>query len=71
MLSRADRDFLRGGDKRYDGEPFESVYQKWARQGLSDAVIDILLGPPQSQPKGSFHTDVLPHEHNIFETFAA
>jgi hypothetical protein len=71
MLSRADRDFLRGGDKRYDGEPFESAYQKWARQGLSDADIDILLGPPQSQPKRSFHTYVLPHKHNIFETFAA
>ena len=29
-LTRADRDLLRDGDKRYQGEPFESAYQKWA-----------------------------------------
>jgi hypothetical protein len=71
MLSRADRDFLRAGDNRYDGEPFESGYQKWATQRLSDADIDALLGPPENHQTRSFQTYALPHEHNIFETFAA
>lgn len=71
MLSRADRDFLRAGDKRYHGEPFESAFRKWAAHGLSDSDIDSLLGPPQAKQERSFHTHVLPYEHNIFETFAA
>jgi hypothetical protein len=69
-LTRADRDFLRAGDKQYDCEPYESAFQKWATQGLSDTDIDGLLGPRRSQQTRSFRTCVLPHEHNIFETFA-
>ena len=34
-VSLADRDLLRDGDKRYQREPFESAYQKWASGGLS------------------------------------
>src|SRR5712692_4073317 len=45
MLTRADRDFLRAGDERYHGEPFESAYEKWSTTGLSDTDIDQLLGP--------------------------
>jgi hypothetical protein len=71
MLSRADRDFLRDGDKRYHGEPFESAFRKWASHGLSDADISSLLGPPKRKQERTFCTYVLPHEHNIFETFAA
>ena len=69
-LTRADRDFLRAGDKQYDGEPFESAFQKWASEGLTDTDIDALLGPRRSQQTKNFRTYVLPHEHNIFETFA-
>jgi hypothetical protein len=69
-LTRADRDFLRAGDKHYDGEPYESAFQKWATQGLSDTDIDSLLGPRRSQQTRSFRTYALPHQHNVFETFA-
>jgi hypothetical protein len=71
MLSRADRDFLRAGDNRYHGEPFESAFRKWVAHGLSDSDIETLLGPPRPRQERTFHTHVLPYEHNIFETFAA
>ena len=40
-----DRDLLRDGDKRYQGEPFESAYQKWAYSGLSVGELDRHLHP--------------------------
>ena len=67
MLSRADRDFLRAGDKRYDREPFQSAYRKWASTGLADSDIDVLLGPPLNRPRRSFQSYVLPHAFNVFE----
>ncbi|HEV2381822.1 MAG TPA: hypothetical protein VG206_18795 [Terriglobia bacterium] len=56
MLNRADRDFLRAGDKRYQGEPFESSYRKWASGSLSDAEIEPLLHPSRRCLKRSFQT---------------
>jgi len=70
MLSRADRDFLRVGDKRYGREPFQSAYRKWASTGLTDPDIDVLLGPPRNRPRRSFHTYVLPHTFSVFERFS-
>ena len=67
MLSRADRDFLRAGDKRYDREPFQSAYRKWASTGLADSDIDAVLGPQLNRPKRSFQSYVLPHSFNVFE----
>jgi hypothetical protein len=66
MLSRADRDFLRAGDTRYRGEPFESTYRKWSTTGLSDTDIDALLGPPELCQKRRFATYALPENYNIF-----
>jgi hypothetical protein len=70
MLSRADQDFLRAGDKRYHGELFDSAYRKWASKGLSDPDIDTLLGPAPSRPKRSFQTYVLPHTFSVFDRFS-
>ena len=67
MLTRADRDFLRAGDKRYDCEPFQSAYSKWASTGLTDPDIDVLLGPHLNRPRRSFQSYVLPHAFNVFE----
>jgi hypothetical protein len=41
-LTRADRDFLRSGDKRYDREPFESAY---TLTGPADSDINARLWP--------------------------
>jgi len=67
MLSRADRDLLRAGDKRYDRERFQSAYRKWASTGLADSDIDVLLGPQLNRPRRSFQSYVLPHAFNVFE----
>lgn len=70
MLSRADRDFLRAGDKRYNGLPFASAFRKWASTGLSGPDIDALLARPHSCPERSFQTHVLPHAFTVFERFS-
>lgn len=66
MLTEADRDLLRAGDRRYQGEPFESSYQKWSTVGLSDQDIDILLGPRKRRQERTFVPYVLPENYNIF-----
>jgi hypothetical protein len=66
MLTRADRDFLRAGDIRYRGEPFESTYRKWSTTGLSDTDIDALLGPLEIRQKRRFATYALPENYDIF-----
>jgi len=66
MLRRADRDFLRAGDERYQGEPFESTYRKWSTVGLSDQDIDTLLNRPKRRQERTFATYVLPENYNIF-----
>lgn len=65
-LTRADRDLLREGDRRYQGEPFESAFRKWLNQGLSETDLDALCGPPQARHERSFHTYVLPEDYDIF-----
>lgn len=70
-LTRADRDFLRDGLKRFEGEPFESAYQKWSTVGLSMDEVKVLLGPRQRQPERRFETYVLPEKHDIFYTEAS
>ena len=66
-LSRADRDFLRAGNKRYDREPFQSAYRKWASTGLDQVDVDVLLGPRSNRPKRSFQSYVLPLTFKVFE----
>ncbi|MGH9352370.1 MAG: hypothetical protein ACRD2G_09445 [Terriglobia bacterium] len=70
-LTRADRDFLRDGLERYQGEPFESAYQKWSTVGLSMDEVKVLLGPREAQPERRFQTFVLPERYGIFRTEAS
>jgi len=70
LFSRVDRDFLRAGNKRYQGELFQSTYQKWASEGLSDADIDAFLNTPGTAPARRFETYVLPHRFSLFERFS-
>lgn len=65
-LTRADRDFLREGLERYQGEPFESAYQKWSTAGLSMEEVKALLGPREQQPERRFETYRLPEVYDIF-----
>jgi hypothetical protein len=65
-LTRADRDFLRDGLKRFQAEPFESAYRKWSTAGLSMEEVKALLGPREAQPQRRFQTYVLPDCYEIF-----
>lgn len=70
LFTRADRDFLRAGDKRYQAELFGSAYRSWASRGLSDSEIDALLNTSAKGPARSFQTYVLPRRFNLFERFS-
>jgi hypothetical protein len=65
-LTRADRDLLRDGMKHYQGEPFESAYQKWSTVGLSMEEVKALLGPRERQPQRRFESYRLPEAYDIF-----
>jgi hypothetical protein len=65
-LTRADRDLLRDGDKRYQREPFESAYQKWASGGLSGAELERQLPLLRPAPQTTFETQTLPASYDIF-----
>lgn len=65
-LTRADRDFLRDGLKRFEGEPFESAYRKWSTEGLPMEEVKALLRPREAQPQRRFQTYVLPDSYEIF-----
>jgi hypothetical protein len=65
-LTGADRDLLRDGDKRYQREPFESAYQKWASGGLSGAELDRYLPLLRPGPQTTFETQTLPASYDIF-----
>ena len=64
-LTRADRDLLRDGDKRYQVEPFESAYQKWFAAGLPELDLEALLGPSFLRQEVGFQTYLLPENHDF------
>lgn len=64
-LTRADRDLLRDGDKRYRVEPLESAYQKWFAAGLPELDLEALLGPSVVRQEVGFHTYLLPENHDF------
>ncbi len=64
-LTRADRDLLRAGNKRYRGEPFESAYQKWFAAGLPEVDLDALLGPSFLRQELGFQTYLLPDSYDF------
>jgi hypothetical protein len=65
LLTRADRDHLRAGDKLYKGEPFESAYQKWFAAGLSEVDLGTLFGPSFLRQEIGFRTHLLPDRHDF------
>lgn len=64
-LTRADRDLLRDGDKRYRVEPLESAYQKWFAVGLPELDLGALLGPSFVRQEVGFQTYLLPENHDF------
>ena len=64
-LTRADRDLLRDGDRRYRVEPLESAYQKWFAGGLPELDLEALLGPSFVRQEVGFQTYLLPENHDF------
>jgi hypothetical protein len=70
-LTRADRDVLRDGDKRYADAGFESAYQKWLAGNLRQPDLEAILDPPKYHQERNFRTYDLPERYDIFYTEAA
>lgn len=64
-ITRADRDLLRDGDKRYRVEPFESTYQKWFAAGIPELDLVALFGPCFLHQEVGFRTFLLPENHDF------
>jgi hypothetical protein len=65
-LTRADRDFLRDGDKRFQGPLFESLYQKWWAGTTSQSDLEVHFGDSRGSKKRGFSTHLLPDNYEIF-----
>ncbi|HEV2401018.1 MAG TPA: hypothetical protein VGS27_29055 [Candidatus Sulfotelmatobacter sp.] len=65
-LTRADRDFLREGDKRFQGEFFESLYQKWSTGAVSPQDLKLQFSDSEASIKRGFSTHLLPNNYDIF-----
>jgi hypothetical protein len=66
-LTRADRDILRSGDRRFCDDPFETAYRKWAGGELSEASLNDVLERRGQRQKRHFSTFELPEGYDIFE----
>ena len=65
-LTRADRDLLRDGDKRFQGDMFEFLYQKWSAGTISQPDLQLQFGHSEASQKRGFSTHLLPENYDIF-----
>jgi hypothetical protein len=65
-LTRADRDLLRAGDKRFQGALFESLYRKWSAGTICRQDLREQFGGSEASQKRSFSTHLLPDNYDIF-----
>jgi hypothetical protein len=66
-LTRADRDLLRDGDKRYQGHLFDQTYRDWITKGLTPTKVNALINPGSERPKMAFKTHLLPESYDILD----
>jgi hypothetical protein len=67
QLTRADRELLRDGDHRYQGQTFDHMYREWQASGLSPTQLNTLVNPDSGQPKMAFKTHLLPESYDILD----
>lgn len=65
-LTRADRDFLRDGDKRFHGDKFDSLFQKWSTGAVSQSDLQLQFDDSEAKQKASFSTHLLSDNYDIF-----
>lgn len=66
-LTKADRQFLREGDKRFRTQPLENMYRRWATTRLSRSELQETFEQAKTSENRVFSTCILPNRHNIFE----
>ena len=67
QLTRADRDVLRDGDQRYQGQLFAEVYRECASKELTPDEISTLVNPTPEPQKMAFKTRQLPESYDILD----
>jgi len=65
-LTRPDRDFLRDGDKRFYGDIFDSLYEKWSAGTISISDLQRQFGDSRPNQNRGFSTHLLPDNYDIF-----
>src|SRR5262249_50065104 len=66
-LTRADRQLLREGDRRFRGQLFQDVYQQWTTTRVSRTDLNDVFQRVKAQEGRLFSTCILPDSYNIFE----
>lgn len=66
-LTRADRQLLREGDRRFRGQIFQGMYQKWTATRLSRTDLNDAFQRTIAEERRLFSTCILPDSHDIFE----
>jgi hypothetical protein len=67
LLTRADRDLLRDGDKRFQGQLLEQTYRDWTSKGLSQTEVNTLVNPSPERQRMAFKTHLLPECYDILD----
>jgi hypothetical protein len=67
QLTCADREFLRDGDQRYQGQFFDQTYREWTSKGLAPNEISALVNPTLELQKMAFKTHLLPESYDILD----
>ena len=66
-LTRADRQLLREGDRRFRAQIFQDIYQQWTATRLSQTDLNEVLQRAKAQESRLFSTCILPDAYDIFE----
>jgi hypothetical protein len=67
QLTRTDRELLRDGDQRYQGQLFDHAYREYVARGLSTAQVNALVNSGSEPQKMAFKTHRLPEPYDILD----
>lgn len=67
LLTKADRQLLREGDMRFQGQAFQEIYRQWTAKTLLRSDLNGVFEQAAAPGKKAFSTCILPSAHNIFE----
>jgi hypothetical protein len=67
QLTRTDRELLRDGDQRYQGQLFDHAYREYLATALSAAQVNTLVNPGSEQQKMAFKSQLLPEPYEILD----